>query len=177
MIIFDLDGTLADCEHRRHFVDPKKHPHLVKSWVGAKECFTFIDNDIHKIWKPDWQAFYQACDKDTLIQPTNTIISNLFSHDYYGGDEDVVIWSGRCQSVREKTETWLSDHYIYYNELKMRPIGDNTPDEILKERWLDEALSQGKTIDFVVDSNKKFINICNCRNIFVFDISQGKGDF
>lgn len=23
MIIFDLDGTLSDCEHRRHFVDTK----------------------------------------------------------------------------------------------------------------------------------------------------------
>lgn len=26
MIIFDLDGTLADCEHRRYFVDPSKNP-------------------------------------------------------------------------------------------------------------------------------------------------------
>lgn len=24
MIIFDLDDCLADCEHRRHFVDPEK---------------------------------------------------------------------------------------------------------------------------------------------------------
>lgn len=27
MIIFDLDGTLADCEHRRHFVDLPGFPH------------------------------------------------------------------------------------------------------------------------------------------------------
>lgn len=25
MIIFDLDGTLADCEHRRHLLNPDKY--------------------------------------------------------------------------------------------------------------------------------------------------------
>ena len=37
-IIFDLDGTLANIDHRRHFVEgPKK----------------------------DWNSFFEACDKDT----------------------------------------------------------------------------------------------------------------
>ena len=28
MIIFDLDGTLADCEHRRHFVQKDHYNNL-----------------------------------------------------------------------------------------------------------------------------------------------------
>jgi hypothetical protein len=59
----------------------------------------------------------------------------------------------------------------------MRPIGDYTPDDQLKERWLDEALAQGKTIDFVIDDRKKVIDMYLRRGIFVFDVAQGKGDF
>ena len=39
-IVFDLDGTLANTDHRAHFVDRTKG-------------------------KPDWRAFYAACDADT----------------------------------------------------------------------------------------------------------------
>ena len=28
MIIFDLDGTLADCEHRRYLINPEKYPEI-----------------------------------------------------------------------------------------------------------------------------------------------------
>jgi beta-phosphoglucomutase-like phosphatase (HAD superfamily) len=41
-VIFDLDGTLADCEHRRHLV------------TGDKK---------------DWNAFFKACVDDEPIKP------------------------------------------------------------------------------------------------------------
>lgn len=163
MIIFDLDGTLADCEHRRHFV------------VDKREIAQF--NESHLIgdkFKPNWQAFYEACDKDPIIKPVQDLFISLWNSYHY----QIQIWSGRCESVRIKTERWMTDNGLPCGSfLKMRPIGDNTPDEILKERWLDEAIAEGKTIDMVFDDRKKVINFWLRRGIFVFDVSQGKGDF
>lgn len=165
MIIFDLDGTLADCEHRRHFVDERKN--LI---------FRQDDNniDVRPGWKPDWKAFYEACDKDEPILQTHQVLRSLWSvHDY----TTIEIWSGRCESVREKTEAWLMKYGILKGRLKMRPIGDYTPDDVLKERWLDEALAQGKKIDFVFDDRKKVCNMWRKRGIFVFDVNQTGEDF
>ncbi len=156
MIIFDLDGTLANCEHRRHFVtDPRN----CGDWQEAR-C-----------WHPDWKSFYEACDKDEPIYCVFKIMFNL--------DEPYQIWSGRCESVRDKTEKWLCKymHKSEIPELKMRPIGDYTPDDQLKEKWLDEVIASGETVDMVFDDRKKVIEMWRSHGIFVFDVSQGKGDF
>lgn len=199
MIIFDLDGTLADCEHRRHFVDYTKNPSYFEKinagymkisdgWIRkcSYDCFGNYCNkmplDRHIKWNPDWKSFYEVCDKDKPIEP---VISLLDA--YLTSEMSVQIWSGRCESVRQKTENWLNenlgtelfdDRPCYKNILKMRPIGDSTPDDQLKERWLDEHISGGgKPIVFVFDDRKKVIEMWRRRGIFVFDVAQGKGDF
>lgn len=166
MIVFDLDGTLADCSHRRHFViDPRVNG----EWVEAR-C-----------WESNWQAFYEACDKDILIKPVAEVFLAINYEPY---KRNVEIWSGRCESVREKTINWIQCNIPEFEGmqyidriLKMRPIGDYTPDDQLKERWLDEAMAEGKTIEFVIDDRTKVRKMWERRGIFVFDVSQGKGDF
>lgn len=169
MIIFDLDGTIANCEHRRHFVDHKK------SW-GSENPIRQHEMDSGK-WKPDWKYFYEACDKDIPITPTIKVFTRLEEYN----DIPIQIWSGRCESVREKTVEWLRSNGSYDElacvPLKMRPIGDFTPDEILKERWLDEAISEGENIDFVFDDRPKVIQMWKRRGIFVFNCQQDEGEF
>lgn len=184
MIIFDLDGTLADCEHRRHFVDANKNKDVTHGiHPNKRNGGVLIMRDYYKftgeLWEPDYKSFYEACDKDKLIHSVIQIFKLL------GNDHEVQIWSGRCESVRHKTELWLWDHVgcgfdstlTYPQILKMRPIGDNTPDEILKERWLDEVLSQGKTIDYVFDDRPKVIRMWRRRGIFVFNCCQHEQEF
>ncbi len=139
MIIFDLDGTLADCEHRRHFVDPTKDINV--EFCKKDQCYYYKDiiltsnSPKRKHWHPNWQAFYEACDQD---KPNESII---LLHDKLSQFFEISIWSGRCESVREKTEAWLRKYtcpFYRITELKMRPIGDYTPDDKLKEKWLDE---------------------------------------
>lgn len=50
-ILCDIDGTLADCRHRLHFVLP-----------GAKR---------------DWDAFFAAMDDDSLIEPVRELIYSV----------------------------------------------------------------------------------------------------
>lgn len=162
MIIFDLDGTLANCDHRRHFVERSE--------------------------KPDWRAFFEACDKDTPIEPTVLMWNNQISLGLMGVHQ---IWSGRCESTRQKTEKWLQDHLLCFKstQLKMRPIGDYTPDHILKEQWLNERCSdlmeariEGRMptkhdIQFVFDDRPKVVNMWRRRGLFVFDCNQSGEEF
>ena len=49
-IVVDLDGTLADCNHRLHFIEqPKK----------------------------DWKSFFNHCNEDSVIEPVRELINML----------------------------------------------------------------------------------------------------
>lgn len=160
MIIFDLDGTLADCEHRRHFVtDPLD---------VCNDCCA------------DWKSFYMACDQDKPIEPVCEIFRQLhlkFTED----SNEIHIWSGRCESTRKDTDIWLTYNLHptknWFHFLKMRPIGDSTPDDLLKEKWLDKALAEGKKIDFVFDDRPKVTRMWRRRGVFVFDVNQSVKEF
>lgn len=53
-IIFDIDGTLADCEHRMHFISGKEK---------------------------NWKLFYDNCSNDTLISQVSILIDK-FKNEY-----------------------------------------------------------------------------------------------
>jgi len=194
MIIFDLDGTLADCEHRRHLVDPSYQtgcnhwPEDLNAPLSSMPCVK-CKNRFNK-WKPDYKSFYEACDQDTPIIPVISVMRRISQH------EDVQIWSGRCESVREKTVDWFDKHISCFapirwfdKNLKMRPEGDNTPDEQLKEKWLNERCSDliesqfkqripiNHDINFVFDDRTKVIKMLRRRGIFVFDCNQNAKEF
>lgn len=185
MIIFDLDGTLANCEHRRHFVE-KNHPTNLRDiqicdkdqMIVKRDGYFEIMNRIDRPdWKPDWKAFYEACDQDIPIRQT----SRMFVTIYRNFQMPVQIWSGRCESVRQKTLDWfvknsnLMTRSDWNKLLKMRPIGDNTPDDQLKERWLDEVLARGEKIEFVFDDSESCCNMWNRRDIMCFLIKDAHG--
>ncbi len=183
MIIFDLDGTLADCEHRRHFVDPEKSVnHLLQGYDGAgkmiEEAGVYCSIIDGTRFKPDWKSFYEACDKDHANKPAIHILNILYEFHYER--DKIHIWSGRCQSTFNKTCAWFIANEIpscLCERLKMRPFGDFTPDDQLKERWLDEAIADGKTIDFVFDDRPKVVRMWRRRGIFVFDCNQTGKEF
>ena len=145
IIIFDLDGTLALIDHRRHFLE-----------------------------KNDWKSFFDNCHKDL---PNTSVISlwNLFLKD--GRLNDLYIFSGRCESVKDKTLFWLKNNLscCFYDNIRMRPKGNSTPDDKLKELWLDEILSQGKEVEMVFDDRQKVVDMWRRRGITCFQVA--KGDF
>jgi hypothetical protein len=173
MIIFDLDGTLADCEHRRRFVD-RDHPENLKKIYSSISLESTPEPGIEPLWKPDWRRFFESCNEDAPIWPVVRVIESLGLNEVTIPNKEIQIWSGRCESVRDRTVHWLK--YIIgqstYSELKMRPIGDSTPDDVLKEKWLDEALKEGKNVEFVFDDRPKVVRMWRRRGIFVFNCYQ-----
>lgn len=187
MIIFNLDDCLADCQHRMHFVDPEKRNDTVCWMMNTTKEYWCYREGVHnfetrKKFEPDYKSFYDACDKDKPILP----VWGCFHRSVQW--HDVEIWSGRCDSVREKTINWIMNKAplktIYWNEeswnsiLKMRPIGDKTPDEQLKEQWLDDHIAhEREPIEIAFDSDPESIKMWVRRGIFVFDCKQQGKDF
>lgn len=168
MIIFDLDGTLANCEHRRHFVQPKD----ITTYCPL--CYGTIDMrcPCKHPTKPDWQSFYEACDKDEPL-PT-CMIFNILHCSHICDDKDVHIWSGRCESVRDKTQKWIRQYcssFFDFSKLKMRPIGDSTPQEKLFLDWSLLEENRG-VIKMVFSCHKPTIEMFRGLGIFVFDCNQ-----
>lgn len=151
-VIFDLDGTLALIDHRRHFVEA---PTLDISGDLARPG-----------WKPNWDAFYEACDQDLPNEPVIMMLGLLALNGYR-----ILILSGRSESVRKKTEDWLHKHRINYDKLYMRKIGSYIPDEQLKKIWLDEI---GKDkVFFCVDDRDKVVAFWRREGLTCFQVAEG----
>lgn len=135
-VIFDIDGTLADVEHRRQFL-----PHWGK-FFGAQH----LDTPIEPV---QWlaQKLYQT------------------PSDYRGGDYDemkehyVLVVSARPEDYRDVTEKWLRKYKIFYDKLYMRPAGDYRKDAIVKREILEQILDDGYEPFLVIDDRPEVVDM------------------
>ncbi len=183
MIIFDLEGTLADPSHRQHFIE--------KPWDCCNKCYNMLIQGGEAMqckcgrnpftWEENWAAFFGACDKDKPIEPVIEILDGVYQNTVNFW-KDVQIWSGRCESMREKTLKWLEENILWDQlgskiTLKMRPIGDVTPEHKLKELWLEETYEETtwgrKTpIEYVFESKPLVTLMWRKHGVFVFNCFQ-----
>jgi len=159
LYIFDLDGTLADLKHRRHFVErPSFNLFDPKERIQA-----------NKPWKPNWDAFHAACVDDT---PINAIIDVLACVRH--NESDVWIWSGRMSTVSAETFRWLQDHHIRFDQLKMRPAGDYTPDDQLKESWLHALSPEDRArLVMVFDDRQRVVDMWRRNGVVCAQVAPG----
>ncbi len=151
--IFDLDGTLALVDHRRHFVTNGKK---------------------------NWPAFFAACVDDV---PNNAVIATMGK--LLASGAEVWIWSGRDDGWQAETIQWFNKHLPsawllqamdleHENVLRMRPEGDHTPDEILKEQWLHSLqVGDRDRIVAVFDDRDKVVAMWRRNGISCFQVAYG----
>ena len=151
LYIFDLDGTLALIEHRRHFVE---RPRV----------------------EQDWKAFYAACDKDAPNDPVIDTMERLRE-----AGADIWIFSGRSDEVREKTIQWLANQTTFMTwdldgpMLTMRAGGDYTPDDVLKKRWLDGMLIGDKArLVAVFEDRDRMVKMWRAAGVPCFQVAAGE---
>ena len=158
-IVFDLDGTLANGDHREHFI-------------------TTPDR------KKDWDSFFAASGGD---KPIPHVIETLRALYFFGND--IEIWSGRGEgpegSVREITEKWLDEHVALdlvtapngceqaWSRLRMRPHDDYSADDLLKLAWLEEATQAGWRPDLVFDDRDRVVRMWRAEGIPCFHVAPG----
>jgi len=140
-VIFDIDGTLANVDHRRHFVEGKKK---------------------------DFEAFYNAMDKDSVNSPVCGLINM-----YYLNDWHVIICTGRPEEYREITVKWLKDKGIFYRELHMRQNEKKyEPDFKVKQEMLNE-ITKHRKVHVTVDDRKQVVDMWRKNGIMCFQVDEG----
>jgi len=143
-IIFDLDGTLALIEERRlKSIKPN----------GKLDWGKFCDPSLIKYDKPNTPVIKMA---------------QLFAEAGYS----IYIFSGRSDRSKLTTQAWLSRNRVPYHKLVMRKQKNYTPDEILKERWLDKYADKDDVF-LVVDDRQKVVDMWRSLGLTVFQVASG----
>lgn len=165
IVIFDLDGTLANIGHRLHHIDPGTRA------IDDKILRTTDPlRDMNPCLKtPDWSAFYAGCVDD---EPVLDIIEILFA--LHSTDHEIWVVSGRSDVVKEETLTWLRRHAVVPDKLIMRPANDHTPDEELKERWLKDGTIPKDEVAYVFEDRQRVVDMYRRNGLRVLQVCDGK---
>jgi len=141
----DLDGTLADCEHRRHWLDAERHPELT----------------------PDerWRRFFAECGND---QPNEALIAILRALRL---TFKVAVVSARSDEVKAETIAWLKQYGIGYDLLMMREAGDRRPDVALKAAWLKQF--GAARIAAVFDDRMEIVEMWRAHGLLCCQVAPG----
>ena len=142
-VIFDLDGTLALIDERRA--------------LAAKP-----DGKIN------WKVFF-APENIALDKPNEPVIE-MFKCLADRGFE-MIILSGRDAISRTETRLWLKEHGIFPDILWMRPQGSFTPDNELKQTWLDEIGVDN--VFCVFDDRDKVVQMWRDNGLTCFQVAPG----
>jgi phosphoserine phosphatase len=148
LIVFDLDGTLANIEHRLDYVRSKP-----KNWAAFDAG---IPND--KVNRFVAEAFHSLS-----ADRRNTIV--LASGRNERSREATVAWL-----TDNNLHTW--------DNLYMRKADDFRSDDIVKREMLDDIIADyGKKPDMVFDDRPRVVRMWRDAGIFVFNVYQGEEDF
>jgi hypothetical protein len=124
IILCDVDGTLADVNHRLHYI--KNDDGTLKPYAER-----------------DWDSFNEACAEDRPNTDVIEVLRSLVRSP--NGERLVYFLSGRNEVVRDTTVAWLQK-YVLPNEskisinkdLRMRKADDRRPDTEVKLEMVRE---------------------------------------
>lgn len=163
-IIVDIDGTLANCDHRRHFVD------------GTHE-------------KQDWKSFYESMTEDTINEWCNFIIEKCCYDEVGFLNKSILLVSGRPEEYRELTSNWLIKNNLTFDKkynlysddqedsikLFMRKTSDYRDDTIIKEEIYREHIEPFYNVLFAIDDRRKMADLW--RKLGLVCLHCAPGDF
>ena len=143
-IIFDIDGTLMDIEHRRHFVNGEN---------------------------TDWKSFQDPAvmANDTpnmpvvgIAQMMNSTVAN-----------SVIMVSARNERHREVTMKQLESVGLGNCFLFLRGDDDYRSDEVFKKDVLDELIKNDLKPDLVFDDRNSVVDMWRRNGIACFQVAPG----
>lgn len=94
------------------------------------------------------------CDKDLLNKP----VADLLKLKAASGTK-IILFSGRLDTYKDKTITWLAEHEIPYELLEMRKAKDVRKDSIVKKEMYESFVKDKYCIEFVLDDRDQVVNL------------------
>jgi len=150
--IFDIDGTLANIDHRKH--------HLVSK--GNKK---------------NWEPFFKEQHLDAPHWPVFDVMKALS----LAGHKCIVI-TGRMDQHRTVSLKWIQNHYDgeFHNEdLYMRADGDHTDDDELKWNIAQKILQENPEYELtaIFEDRHRIIDKFRQNGIYCFECNQYREEF
>lgn len=127
-VIVDIDGTVANCEHRQHFLRVKPR---------------------------NWKAFKELAYEDTVFHDIVDLIKIL--HDAGNKIVFVTARSEDERAVTTAWLIDKSGLWDFYDKLYMRPEGDTRDDTDIKEELLAELREDGYDPWLVLDDRDRVV--------------------
>jgi len=148
LYIFDLDGTLANIEHRKHILDEKHDPNR-------------------------WRRFYAACNRDLPIPAVIATMERLrHSADIWifsGRSEEV-----RDKTVKWLIENTNFMTHDLDTALVMRQEGDYRADNVVKQEWWDGMLDEDRRrLVAVFDDRNQVVSMWRSNAVPCFQVAEG----
>ena len=88
---------------------------------------------------PDWDEYFKHLQENKPIIPMLDLLQDMFLK-----NNDIILNTGRPESVREETVVWLSNMFRkvpwWGPKLLMRKTGDHRPTWELKVKWCKEQM-------------------------------------
>ena len=150
-LICDIDGVVADCTHRLKYI------------LDTKSTATL------PAVKPDWDAFFEACDEDAPIVPMIRFLQEIKGF-------RIIYVTGRPERTRYKTLAWFEKHGVpfgIFELLHMREDGDHRHDYVIKKLIL-ETLDKGN-IFAVIEDRDSVVDMWRGEGLLC--LQPRKGDF
>ena len=154
IVIFDLDGTLANTDERMRLATANK----------TREA------DYTKI---DWDILHDP--KNIRLDIPNEPVVTM-CHVLYDKGASIYIFSGRSDRTKLATKIWLDEHKIPYHKLVMRPSSKKEkylPDEVLKYRMLEDHCPDRSKIIGVFDDRDKVVEMWRHEGLTCFQVDYG----
>lgn len=85
----------------------------------------------------------------------------------------IVIMSGRDESCRELTTTWLGDNGIPFDALHMRPAGDMRRDDVVKRELFDTHVRSHWNVLGVIDDRNQVVRMWRAMGLKCFQAAEG----
>lgn len=169
IVIVDVDGTLADCSHRRRQV-PKncqkcKGSGKIEGMRGLP-CEKCLGKG--HVTGTDWKFFYtpDLILKDPPFPVVVEWVQNLYDH------YTVLIVSGRGADIAaEGTVNWLAKHQVPYHHIFMRQGGDHRDDVEVKQDILN--MLPKDQIAFTIDDRNRVCDMWRKNGLTCYQVAEG----
>lgn len=141
--MFDLDGVLANADHRQHLLDPQP---------GQRR---------------DWQAFFARAGDDTLIAEVASLTVLLDDSLHR------VLLTARPTTIQALTVDWLGRHSLRWDLLVMRRGGDFSPSPDAKRSAVEDLRAHGFDPLLAFDDDRRNVDMFHAEGIPCIYIHSG----
>jgi phosphoglycolate phosphatase-like HAD superfamily hydrolase len=143
-VVFDIDGVLSDAASRQHYIDGPGYR--------------------------DWDAFFDACGDDPLIEEVASLLHLL------DGSLQVILLTGRPIRVQTETVAWLKRYELRWDLLIMRDFGDYSAAREFKRWTVSDLRRYGFNLRLAFEDDRRNLEMFRAEGIPCVYIHSGYFD-